>query len=767
MIDDDADETTADEALADDPFQDMRAAGPWLDLIRDGQKAFQFYQDKCDSIDKLYADLERLAAGSADRQMQVFWANMEVLKPAIYARPPVPVVTPRFKKRAPLPRAAADMLERSLICSYDNEDLNSTIKLARDDVALLARGAMWLRLTSDDNGIQAVKYDHLERCDFVHDPARKWQEVAWVAKRAWLTAQQGKARFGEAFADVKLAERKNADTPDYHGEKVGEVWEIWHRDRNCVTWVSPGQDANAEVLDIRPPFLRLQSFWPCPQPAYATRQRGTLIPVPDFVYYRDQLEEINTLTARIAALAESLRLKGFYPAGSGDLAEAVETAAKTTDNRAILVPVSNFAALGGASLKDSIVYLPLADVASTIKECILLRQQLIQDVYQITGLSDIMRGATEASETATAQQLKAQYGNVRVRDRQEEMIRLCREVTEIAAEMIAENFSPEALLMYSQTDDLPTQQQVQQQMMAAQQQMQGMQQQAMMAQADPQVQQMAMANPQQAQQIVMQAQQAMQGMQQQIEKLQQTVTVDAVVQLLRSEKIRPFVLDIETNSTIQPDEMADKQARMEFIGAVGGFIQQAGPMVIQAPESAPFVAETLKFVAGAFRPGRAMDQAIDEFAEGVKQKAKQPRPPSKDQMDKETDDKTLQLDAIKHKDQMDLEWAKLSQTKEQTDKDREFAAVKGMVDDANTRDGVDFQREALKAKETGKPAVAIGADADAVGAALAKFGETIIQRIEQGDQALMKAVLSPREVKAIRGADGKLDGAISTPVVVN
>src|SRR5688500_18936903 len=134
-------------------------------------------------------------------------------------------------------------------------------------------------------------------------------------------------------------------------------------------------------------------------------------------------------------------MKGFYASGSGDLAEAVEAAMKRNDQNALLVPVANFAALGGTALKDSIVWLPVTEVASTIRELILLRRQLIDDVYQLTGLSDIMRGATEPQETATAQELKSQYGSIRIRERQGELVRFARDLTRIAAEIMAENFT--------------------------------------------------------------------------------------------------------------------------------------------------------------------------------------------------------------------------------------------------------------------------------------------------------------------------------------
>lgn len=617
-----------EEDVSEDRSTDAK---PWLDLIKDAEKCFQTYQDKCDNIDKLYADLEGLSGDNTDRQFQIFWANLEVLKPSIYARPPVPVVVPTFRNRKELPRKAADVLERSLVSSFRLERIDEVMRLVRDDLATNARGAVWLRYEatqSEDGQLdEKVGYDHVDRKDFLHDPARKWREVEWVARRSWLTRKAGVARFGDAFLEAEFKERSTAKDDEYKGEKKAAVWEIWHKTENVVVWVSSGVD---DVLDIQPPFLTLEGFFPCPRPAYGTVMRSKLTPVPDFLYYKDQIEEINELTARISALSEALRMKGFYASGGEDLGAAIEAALKNQDNNAIMIPLPNFTALGGAAIKDSIVWLPVAEVAATVKELIGLRQQLIQDVYEITGLSDIMRGATNPNETLGAQELKSQYGSVRVRDRQNELIRIALDMAQIAGEIMAENFQPQTLLAMSQIDDLPSQQ-------AIQQQIQTIEWQVQQAKSNPQIVQMAQQNPEQAQQLLKQAEQ-------QVQTLQNTVTVEAVVELLRSQRMRPFILDIETDSTIQPNEDAAKQRAGEFITAVGGFLGQAVPLVQQVPEATPMAMAMLRYVAGQFRAGRELDGVIDEFASKVEQAASQPKPPSPEQIQAEQEAKTAQAD---------------------------------------------------------------------------------------------------------------------------
>lgn len=611
--------------VPDDPFKDIRDSAPWLVMLKEAERAESKYHERADNIDKLYADLDALAKEKTDREFQIFWANLEVVKPSIYARPPVPVVVPRFKDQKELPRRASELLERCLSSSFEADDIDATMRLIRDDLATNARGVVWLRYESREDGYQCVHKEHLDRRDFRHEPARKWAETGWVARRAWLNREQGIKRFGDAWLTVKLTEKRSEKDDEYKGEKKGEAWELWHKGRNCVVWVTDGID---QVLDIQPPPLNLESFWPCPRPAYGTVKRGTLTPVPDFLYYKDQVEEINELTARISSLSESLRLKGFYPAGASDVAEAIEAVLKDMDNRATLVPVNNLQLFGDRSLKDSIVWLPIEIVATTISELVQLRKQLIEDVYQITGISDIMRGSTEASETLGAQKLKSQYGSVRVRDRQNELVRLARDITRIEGEIMAENFQPDTLAAMSQSD-LPRQADIEQQMQA-------MIQQAQQMIADPLAVQQARANPEQAKQMIEAAKAKMQ-------MLEATVTLEKVVELLRSQKLRPFVLEIETDSTIQPDEDAAKQRATEFVTAVGGFMQQAVTAVQSVPEMAPLAAEMLKYVASQFRAGRQLEGAIDKFADEIAKNAQQPKGPTPEQIKAQSEAQKAQL----------------------------------------------------------------------------------------------------------------------------
>jgi hypothetical protein len=642
------------------PEPDSTSSRPWLDLIQDAGKAFESWHARCDRAKENYASLKRLSNESGSKEMQLLYANIEVLKPTIYARPPVPVCKTRFSDRKPVNRTASEVIERCLMVSFDAERIHDTMLHIRDDVTLFGRGVMWLRYKTeggmaemvpnskqDDQGAEGgddeakegygeaddffeyVCYDHVNRADFLHEPVRTWSEVGWVARRSWLTREQGMRRFGDSWREIQYVEAENDTAEEYKVEKKAEVWELWHKGQETVVWVHKG---SKELLDRRDPWLDLDGFYPCPKPAYSVCEPESLIPVPDYLFYRDQLEEVNTLTARISALSDALRMKGFYSAGGEDIGTALEKAFQSQDDNAVMIPVPTVAALG-QGMQNAILFMPLMEIASTVSALVTLRKQLIEDIYQISGISDIMRGETKASETATAQNIKAQFGSVRVRSRQEEMVRVADDAMKIAGEIIAENFQPQTIMQMCQMDKLVPGALIQQH-------------EALKAQQAQMAQQMQLA------QQSGQPPQPMPQMPQLPPLPKDAIAAEEVLALLRNERMRPFVLQTASDSTIQPNEDAEKQRRNEFAQAVGNLMVSSGPIVQAAPEAAKLVAEMLRFVTGAYRAGRAMEQTIDDFIEELSAKAAQPpQPPPPDpkieamKMDAQMRQQEAQMDA--------------------------------------------------------------------------------------------------------------------------
>ena len=239
-----------------------------LSAIKKAEDTFRDYQDFCKRIDLIYSRTAGQDQIWQDPEYDMFWASMEIIKPATYAKPPKPNVAPMFSDRRPLQDTTAELLERTAVSVFDRTGIDEVMLNVRDDLAFTNRGQMWAVYEKDAKG-QRICIDHLDRTDFLHEPARKWSEVGWVARRAWMTKSEMRKRFGKksgnayqgAITEIRRDDKTNGGTDD--SKKAG-VWEVWHRNDDKIYWVAPGVDV---LLDEDKPHLDLKEYYHCPRPA--------------------------------------------------------------------------------------------------------------------------------------------------------------------------------------------------------------------------------------------------------------------------------------------------------------------------------------------------------------------------------------------------------------------------------------------------------------------------------------------------------------------
>lgn len=594
---------------------------------------------------------------STKRQFALLWSNTETIEPAVYSRPPEPVVMRRFGDPDPVGRVVSEVLERSLKYSIDKQDFDGTLGATAKDFVLIARAQVWeryvptfgpqvtpeipLQLTTDaTSGEDEARYadpdgamvdpakvltredgqaymlgepyrevtyeesvtDYVNFEDFGHSVGRTWDEVDIVWRRTYLGRKALVERFGEELGrkiplDWGGAKDKPRSVEDDVTKKAA-VYEAWVKSEKKAYWISKAySDA---PLDARDDPLQLEGFFPCPRPLLGTTANDSLLPTPDYVFYQDQAEEIDDLTDKITELQKALKVVGLY---AGDKGSTVATLVAKANNT--LVPVPDWLSLketGG--IRGAVEWWPIDMVVTALEAMIAQRQLLINDVYQITGISDILRGMNDPRATAMAEGIKTQWGTLRVRDRQKEMQRFARDALAIKGQVIAEKFGLDTLKAMTQLQ-LPTR--AEKQALQAQ-----LQQQAMQAQLAAQQQaRTQMAGPMPGGPTQAAPPQAPPQPTPEQEKVLSTPSWEDVMERLRDNALRCFSIDIETDSTIEPNEQEEKAKAIEFTQAIGQMVAQWGPAIQAQPGLAEMAAEFMKWGARKFRAGRQMEDVIE------------------------------------------------------------------------------------------------------------------------------------------------------------
>ena len=562
----------------------------YLNTIGAYDNEFAKWNARVEKLLKKYRDDTRGQSNNETAKFNILWANVQTLIPAVYSKLPTADVSRRFGDNDPVSRVASNLIERAI--DYEIEqypDFRNTMKHCVEDRFLGGRGVAWVRYEPhvapqgiEDDGLEVtedvetresqegdvpeqIEYecaptDYVHWRDFGHSTARTWEEVTCVWRRVYMSREALVERFGEEKAkQIPLNQGPkplNAYSKSREQNNKAEIFELWDKETGKVYWLSKGLP---EFIDVRDDPLGLEEFFPCPKPLYATTTSDNLIPVPDFVLYQDQAAELDILSDRIDGLVKSLRVRGVFDASQ----PALQRLLTEGDNNS-LIPVDKWMAFGEkGGLKGSIDLLPLDTLAQALIQCYQARDNIKQQIYEITGISDIIRGASYASETATAQQIKGQYAGLRLRSMQEEVSLFASQLIRLKAQIICSKFQPQTILAY-----------------AAAGQMQP---------AD--------------QQLIPQA-----------------------LQLIRDKPLRNFRIEIAADSLVQIDEQQMKQERMEFMQAFAGFMSQSLPVAQNSPEMIPMMVELMKFGVQSFKGARSIEGMLDQALDQLKQSAGQPKP---------------------------------------------------------------------------------------------------------------------------------------------
>lgn len=575
----------------------------WQEQIAKANKRWeQFWLDGDRVLDRFM--LESKQVGD---KYNILYSSTETIKPSLYGQTPkVEVKNKQQDTTDSIKVAAAMILEQVGQYAIDSLDFDYILQNVVSDYVLPGIGVAWIRydprfapmygndntpaLNEDGSNKEYLTYeglalDYVHYKDFLTGTGREWHELPWVARRVYFTKEQATKRFGSTKA-VQLAysynaqdradrERQNGSNP----KRQAVIYEIWDRDRREVVWFS--EDYPGDVLDARRDPLRLENFFPCPRPLRAVWTTRSFIPKALYSQYKAQAAELDRLTERIRYLTEALKVRGLYDGSQENLANVLEGPGNK------MIPVQDWAAfMGQSGIAGSVQWVPIKEVVNCLTELFKQREICKNEIYEITGFSDIVRGVSKASETLGAQQIKADWATGRLKDMQREVQRFIRDLIRIMTEIASEHFSTKTLMVYSGIEIPPP---------------------------TPQEQQAAMQ--------AMQAGQPAPPTQGQI--IQQMF--DKAVALIRDQKLRCASVGIETDSTILPDEQKERADRMAFLSSMGAFLQQAGPMALQFPDMRGLLGGIMMFTLRTFSASRPLEKEFEAFQQ--KLQAMPPSPP--------------------------------------------------------------------------------------------------------------------------------------------
>jgi len=542
----------------------------------------------------------------------ILYSNTETLSPALYNSTPRPVVKPRFvQKNNALTRLAALLGQRLLQHGLDNGDpgvpeFDEMMRHSVTESLVPGRGLMRVRYdaifkpavesaedtdhTEEEVEAESCVFEPVAWDDFLHGFGKTWQEVPWVAFRHYMTKEDletnfnvGKAKLdeilpsgvsdedGDGAASVSL---NSLFSPSDAGEECQDdrttVWEIWDKLKKEVIFLSTTE---AKPWKQIPDPCKLQGFFPVPKPLQLFRKLSGLTPQALYESYRQQAEELNDITIRITKLTRAMRIRGFY---NGSIEEFKDLMLQD-DNT--LLPITNSGQITAQGLKldDAVWLFPLEKLVAALQQLYAQRSQVKAVIFELTGIADIMRGSSQASETLGAQEIKNQWGTLRLKRMQKEVARFSRDCLRLYLELAVTHISPELIRAMT---GLPFPTQAEQDAMKQEYMMAAQQAQMSGQPVPPQPPELA-APP-----------------------------LEVIIQTLQTDMLRNFSVDVETNSTVDAEATEDKQDMAELMNALAQFLNGVAPIV----QSGALPEEAAKLILlnllRRFRMGGEIEEAV-------------------------------------------------------------------------------------------------------------------------------------------------------------
>ena len=568
----------------------------WDKRIQKAEKYLEQTHEKGDKIYQRYQD-EREESSSLAQRANFFYSNTNTLKESLFNSMPKPDVSrvQRGDFEDDVSRVAASVVQRGLTYEIEcAEDFEEAITSAVLDRLVPGIGQVWITFDVDKDeddepiqGSESIKVDAVYWKDFLYGPARRWSKVPWVARRLHLTKKEMQEAYGDEITDKIGAADNDKDemTPDEINKDKFCVYEIWDKKTKKVFHIYKGLE---EPLKEEDDPYKLRKFFPCPRPLIANPSTAAFKPRSDYSIAQDQYNQLDVLYGRIQLIVEAIKVVGLYDSGNTNIARMLQG----SENK--LIPVDNWAMhaeRGGT--RGQIDWYPVEQIATVLQSLYAAFEATKAILFEITGMSDIMRGASNPYETKGAQEIKAQFASVRMGGYQRDVSKFVRDVLRIMAEMFTQLYSDEKIM-------------------------------TIIGQLPPN----------------------------DMEYLTQAA------QVLRSDVLSKYKVNIQTNSLTQADWALEKEQRMELVTTIGQMIGQTTELAKGEPKLAMLGVQLIKFAIAGYKAGTELegwiDKQLDEMARAAMEAEQNPEPPEPTE-----EEKAMQAEQQKMQAEMQMKQAEM------------------------------------------------------------------------------------------------------------
>ena len=532
-----------------DPGED----NPWPQRLGAWKTFSEDFHTRGRKIEKRYEDVRdtTLDIQTSLKKVNIFYSNTTVIKESLYNSLPKPDVSRMHKGEwdNEAARVAATIMERAL--SYEvkcAQWFDQAVKSAILDRLVPGMGVAWVNFVNAKGSVpEHMTVDIVYWKDFIYEPQRAWEQVTWAGRKIHMAPSEAKKRWGDKATGLESSNDPRTVEEAIEAGKVCII-QMWDKNTKKVHFLTVG----GVVLETADDPYRLRDFFPCPKPLIASPATRQFLPLPEYYMAQDQYLELDILYSRINLIIEAIKVAGVYDAAFPTIPRMLN------GNENQLVPVDNwamFAEKGGVS--GHIDWFPVETIAQVLTHLVSTFAFIKDQLFEVTGMADIIRGSSNQYETLGAQQIKAQFASVRMNGFQRDTATFVTGILRIMADLMCQLYSDDKISKCCGILPMPDQQFVQ--------------------------------GP------------------------------AGALALLRNDYQSMYSIDIESDSLTQADWGLEQSQRLAYIQSLSTFLTSAVPAAEANPELAPLLVQMIKFASVGFKGSNELEGTIDAILDQLLQ----------------------------------------------------------------------------------------------------------------------------------------------------
>jgi hypothetical protein len=421
------------------------------------------------------------------------------------------------------------------------------------------------KVVQSKTGERAI-LDVVNFADYLTGDGRDQTEVEWKSRRAFLSREEAQELFGSdslktlQFDSYPDAIKKNQLKDPQKIDGKAELQEIWCVESGQVYYLQ--KRGATSFLETSAPPVKFEDFYPCSVISQSI-DPNTTIPVSDYVHCKDLILEVERLTTRIAACTQAIRSNGLYDATLGAELESL------LQGDLKMLPVKNWPShKSRGGLSNSIEMMQIDSYINALNILVQTRQTAKEQLYEVTKASDLLRGVSDPSKTATANRLENAWSSLGLIVRQNQFAKFISDGLQKLGTIIAEKFEPETILEVADVDSL--------------------------------------VRP-----LVSEGSENPEG---EIEAMKAEI-----IRVLQDDKERCYRIQVASDSMVALDEKQERADAVDLIQSAGSFFQQMDALIEKYPPLTEFAMELQSYIMKYYKNGKELDGIYQKALGGIKQ----------------------------------------------------------------------------------------------------------------------------------------------------